>query len=120
MKLLPVLICFVLIGCHKPGRVVEGTFVVDGKPKSGVEVRLPNNLDNFSDCGGAPLAAVTDRSGKFATSTTKFPIRPCFTVDGKFYSDFLVVDDGKQNPITLGCELPLTATGHFEDSHVCH
>src|SRR3546814_10430984 len=65
MKLLSVLICLVLTGCHEPGRVVEGTFVVDGKPKSGVEVRLPNNLEDFSNCGSAPLAAVTDRSGKF-------------------------------------------------------
>src|SRR3546814_19000000 len=64
MKLLSVLICLVLTGCHEPGRVVEGTFVVDGKPKSGVEVRLPNNLEDFSNCGSAPLAAVTDRSGR--------------------------------------------------------
>ena len=120
MKLLSVLICFVLTGCHEPGRVVEGEFVVNGKPKSGVEVRLPSNLEDFSNCGGAPLVAVTDRSGKFTTSTTKFPIRPCFTVDGKIYSDFFVVDDGKQDPITLRCELPLAVTGHFEDGHVCY
>src|SRR3546814_3450662 len=120
MKLLSVLICLVLTGCHEPGRVVEGTFVVDGKPKSGVEVRLPNNLEDFSNCGSAPLAAVTDRSGKFTASTAKFPIRPCFTVDGKIYSDFIVVDDGQQDPIILRCELPLTVTGHFEDGHVCY
>src|SRR3546814_15734075 len=113
MKLLSVLICLVLTGCHEPGRVVEGTFVVDGKPKSGVEVRLPNNLEDFSNCGRAPLAAVTDRSGKFTVSTAKFPIRHCFTVDGKFYSNFIVVYDGKQDPIMPICALSLKITGNF-------
>ncbi|HEY5781504.1 MAG TPA: hypothetical protein VIT66_06520 [Lysobacter sp.] len=120
MKLLPLFLCLLITGCHEPGRVVVGTFLVDGEPKSGVEVRLPNNLEDFSDCGGAQLSAVTDQSGKFTASTTKFPIRPCFTVDGKIYSDFFVVDDGKQDPIKLRCELPLVVTGHFEDGHVCH
>jgi hypothetical protein len=120
MKILSLFICLMISGCHEPGRVVTGTFAVDGKPKSGVEVRLPSNLEDFSNCGDAPLSTVTDQSGKFITSTTKFPIRPCFTVDGKIYSDFIVVDDGKQDPITLRCKLPLTVTGHFEDGHVCY
>ena len=120
MKISPLLIFLMIVGCSDHGRVVEGTFVVNGKPKSGVEVRLPNNLEDFSNCGGAPLLAVTDRSGNFKASTTKFPIRPCFTVDGKIYSDFFVVDDRKQDPIKLRCELPLVVTGHFEDGHVCY
>jgi len=120
MRLLYLLLCFMMAGCHEPGRVVEGTFTVDGKPKSGVEVRLPNNLEDFSNCGGAPLAAVTDQTGKFTASTSAFPIRPCFSVDGKIYSDFFVVDDGKNNPIELRCELPLVVTEHFEDGHVCY
>jgi hypothetical protein len=120
MKLYPLILCFAFAGCYQPVRVVEGTFMVDGRPKSGVEVRLPNNLEDFSSCGGAPLSAVTDQSGKFTTSTTEFPIRPCFTVDGKIYSDFFIVDDGKKDPIKMRCKLPLVVTGHFEDGQVCY
>ena len=121
MKLLSLFFCLIVVGCsQEPRRLVEGTFVVDGKPKAGVEVRLPNNLEDFSDCDGAPLTAVTDQSGRFTTSTAKFPIRPCFTVDGKIYSDFIVVDDRTSDPIILRCELPLTMTGHFEDGHLCY
>ena len=120
MKLFPLLLCLTIAGCQETARLVEGTFIVDGMPRSGVEVRMPNDIEDFSNCGGAPLAAVTDQSGKFTTSTTKFPIRPCFTVDGKTYSDFFVVDDGKQEPIKLRCRLPLVVTAHFEDGHVCY
>jgi len=83
----------VLLGCHSPSRVIEGTFVVNGEPKSGVEVRLSSNLEEFSNCNGAPVSAVTDQFGMFRASIAKFPVRPCFTVDGKTYSDSFILDD---------------------------
>jgi hypothetical protein len=120
MKVILLLTCLVLLGCHAPSRVIEGTFVVNGEAKSGIEVRLPGNLDDFSNCNGAPVSAVTDQLGRFKASVTKFPVRPCFTVDGKIYSDSFILDDRTQKPITLSCKLPLTVTGHFEDGHVCN
>jgi hypothetical protein len=120
MRLLLVLIFLMTAGCQESGRVVEGTFSVNGSPKPGVEIRLPNNLDDFSNCAGAPVSATTDQSGKFTTATHTFPVRPCFTVDGKTYSDAFIVDDGAQEPIKLRCSLPIVVTGHFEDGHLCY
>ncbi|MDR6841507.1 hypothetical protein [Pseudoxanthomonas sacheonensis] len=119
MRYLLLIFAVAITGCNKPGRVVEGLFTVDGKPTPGVEVRLPNNIDDYSDCGGAPLAAVTDQSGKFRASIDKYPIRPCFTVNGKIYSDFMIVDDKKQDAIQLRCRIPNDPKGHFEDAQVC-
>ena len=120
MKYLPLLFCLMIAGCQDSGRIVEGTFTVDGRPKSGVEVRLPYDLEDFSNCSGAPVAAVTDESGRFRATARELPIRPCFTVDGKIYSTFFIVDDGTSDPISLRCKLPLVVTGHFEDGHVCY
>jgi hypothetical protein len=63
---------------------------------------------------------VTDQYGKFTARATEYPIRPCFTVDGKIYSDFFIVNDHKEDPIKLRCNLPLGTSGHFEDGHVCY
>jgi hypothetical protein len=109
-----------IAGCQQSGRLVEGTFVVNGRPKAGVEVRLPDDLKDFSSCGQAPLAAVTNQTGQFKAIARRFPIRPCFNVDGKIYSTMFIVDDGTQEPIKLRCSLPLGTTGHFEDGQICY
>jgi len=113
------LLALTMVGCSQPGRMVEGTFFVHGKPKPGVEVRLSHDLSNYSRCDDGP-SAVTDRSGRFKVSTAKFPIRPCFIVDGVVHSDSMIVDDGKKAAIRFRCALPLNITGHFEDGHLCY
>ena len=115
-----VFICSLVSGCQPAGRSVEGVFTVNGEPRAGVEVRLSSNLEDFSNCGKAPLAAVTDQAGEFKAIVRKLPIRPCFDVDGKTYSTMFVVDDGETSPIKLKCRLPLETTGHFEDSQICY
>ena len=119
MKILFPLLLLAMTGCQNPRRLVEGTFVINGEPKSGVEVRLPSDIDDFSKCGNAPVVAVTDKLGKFTASAARYPIRPCFTVDGKVYSDFFIVDDGKEDPIALNCRLPILYPTDFEGGHVC-
>lgn len=120
MRYLPLIFAIAISGCHNPGRMIEGLFTVDGKPTPGIEVRLPHNIDDYSDCGAAPLAAVTDQSGKFRASIDGYPIRPCFTLNGKIYSDFMILDDNKQDDIQLSCRIPYDPKGHFEDSHICY
>lgn len=120
MKFMTALLCLSTLGCQPSGRSVEGSFTVNGAPKVGVEVRLPNDLTDFSSCGKAPLAAVTDQAGEFKAVAHDFPIRPCFKVDGKIYSNMFVVNDGTNDLITLKCGLPLGTTGHFEDGQICY
>jgi len=120
MKLIAALLALTAAGCHPADQVVEGTFVVDGTPRSGIEVRLPTDVNDLADCGKAPLAAITNQTGEFKVVARAFPIRPCFKVNGKIYSDMLIVDDGKRDVIRLRCSLPLRVTGHFEDGHVCY
>jgi hypothetical protein len=113
------LLALMMVGCSEPGRMVEGTFFVHGKPKPGVEVRLSHDLSDYSRCDDGP-SAVTDRSGRFAVSTAEFPMRPCFIVDGVVHSDSMIVDNGNKAALRFRCALPLNVTGHFEDGHLCY
>lgn len=120
MKHLLLLTTLLVTGCGDSGREVSGTFQVNEKPKAGVKVFLSSDLDDFSTCGKARLAATTDEAGKFNARASNFPIRPCFIVDGVTYSTFFIVDDHTKEPIQLSCRLPLVVTGHFEDGHICY
>ena len=120
MRHLLLLMLVALAGCKDSGRVVSGTFTVDGKPKSGVQVFLTNDLGDFSTCGDARPVSTTNAAGEFSARASKFPIRPCFLVDGVTYSTFVIIDDHTQDPIHLSCKLPLVMTGHFEDGNICY
>ncbi|MCF7750459.1 hypothetical protein KQ945_06855 [Bacillus subtilis subsp. subtilis] len=113
-----VAVCLPCVACHPQGRIVEGTFTVNGKARAGVEVHLAGGVDDAA-CGNGRPAAVTDAAGRFRGIARDYPIIPCFTVDGRNYSTFLIVDDHKQTPIRLTCGLPLNITAHFEDGHIC-
>lgn len=83
-----------LAGGDEPGRVVEGRFLVDGRPKVGVQVHLMHDLDDFSRCGDAKPAAVTDTDGRFHARAHRYPIR-------------------------LSCRPPPESGEHYGDGHVC-
>ena len=120
MKYFLLLSSVLIAGCQGSGRDVSGTFTVDGEPMAGVQVYLPTDVGDFTTCGNAPLAATTNNAGEFHARASKFPVRPCFIVNGVTYSTFFIVDDGTKEPIHLSCNLPLVVTGHFEDGQICH
>jgi hypothetical protein len=117
LKGISVACCCVVIACGRDATQVRGSFTVNDQPKSGVLVYFVEDFENFGTCGNGPVAAVTDSSGKFRTEIVRFPVRPCFVIDGVVHSS-IILTESREPGLVFRCELPFDKTRG--DTYFCN